>query len=177
MVCGLHAQGDPSRRKFSLRFSPIPPRYTPPPFLRQQTGLGADQTSLDILNLDRISSNHSVQFQLVPSQVRIDGNKKTNFLASCLAEEGMNLIGSLTFSELFFLKKIELNHLERTPPTQPWYLGRNPGCSFRLMPQKYQSTFSRFVSNHIKALTYGRGQNIFPEAAGVFPSWSLLRTF
>ncbi|GFU47815.1 hypothetical protein TNCV_4465551 [Trichonephila clavipes] len=47
-----------------------------------------DNTSLDILNLlHRISSNHRVHFQWVPSHVGIDGNKKAYFLARTTAEE------------------------------------------------------------------------------------------
>ncbi|GFX08626.1 hypothetical protein TNCV_4171251 [Trichonephila clavipes] len=51
-----------------------------------------DETSLDILNLlDRISSNHCVHFQWVPSHVGIHGNEKTDFLARTAAEEGDSL--------------------------------------------------------------------------------------
>ncbi|GFX04203.1 hypothetical protein TNCV_3973521 [Trichonephila clavipes] len=53
--------------------------------------------------------------------------------------------------------------LGRTPPSHTWYLGRNPGGSFRLMPRKYQTAFSRFVSGHIKALTFRQSQKIFLE--------------
>ncbi|GFX50601.1 hypothetical protein TNCV_2721881 [Trichonephila clavipes] len=31
------------------------------------------------------------------------------------------------------------------------------------MPRKYQIAFSRFVSGHMKALTFRQGQKIFPE--------------
>ncbi|GFU88701.1 RNase H domain-containing protein [Trichonephila clavipes] len=48
--------------------------------LSNWTSVG-DQTSLDILYLlDRISSNHRVHFQWVPSHVGIDGDEKANFL-------------------------------------------------------------------------------------------------
>ncbi|GFU64002.1 RNase H domain-containing protein [Trichonephila clavipes] len=131
--------------------------------LSNWTSIG-NQTSLDILNLiDRISSNHCVHFQQVPSHVGIDGNEKADFLARTAAEEEVSPVGYLTFSELSSLKKIELHHLRRTSPSHPWYFGRNPGGSFKLMPRKYQSAFSRFVSGHIKALTFWQGQKIFPE--------------
>ncbi|GFW94398.1 uncharacterized protein TNCV_1433331 [Trichonephila clavipes] len=85
-----------------------------------------DQTKLDILKLlDRISSNHRVHFQWTPSHVVIDGNEKVNFIARTAVEEGVSLTGSFTFSELSSLKKIELNQLERTPPS----IGRNSGTS------------------------------------------------
>ncbi|GFV19156.1 transposable element Tcb2 transposase [Trichonephila clavipes] len=128
--------------------------------LSNWTSIG-DQTSLDILNLlDRISSNHRVHFQWVPSHVGIDGNEKADFLARPAAEEEVSPTGSLTLSSF---EKIELHHLGRTPFSYPWYFGRNPEGSFKLMPRKYQTAFSRFVSDHIKALTFRQGQEIFPE--------------
>ncbi|GFW47895.1 hypothetical protein TNCV_2400821 [Trichonephila clavipes] len=77
--------------------------------------------------------------------------------------KGGTLTGSLTFSELSSLKKIGLNQLRITAPSHPWYFGRNPEGSSRLMRRKYQTTFSRFVSGHIKALTFRQGQKVFPE--------------
>ncbi|GFS64756.1 transposable element Tcb1 transposase [Trichonephila clavipes] len=81
-----------------------------------------------------------------------------NFFARTVAEEEIGPTGSLTFSELSslktkndifkvnsHLKKIELHHLGRTPPSHPWYFGRNPGDSFKLIPRKYQTAFSRVV--------------------------------
>ncbi|GFV38447.1 RNase H domain-containing protein [Trichonephila clavipes] len=66
-----------------------------------------DQTSLDILHLlDRISSNHRIHFQWVTSPVGIYGNEKADFLAGTAAEEEVNPVGYLTFSELSFLKEI-----------------------------------------------------------------------
>ncbi|GFU56934.1 RNase H domain-containing protein [Trichonephila clavipes] len=106
-----------------------------------------DQTSLDILNLlDQISIKHCAHFQGIPSHVGIDGNEKADFLARTAAEEELSLTGYLTFSDLSSLKKIELDHLGRTPICHPWYFGRNPGGSFRLMHRKYQTVFSRFAS-------------------------------
>ncbi|GFT77020.1 hypothetical protein TNCV_1099161 [Trichonephila clavipes] len=93
----------------------------------------------------------------------IDGNGKADFLARFAVEERVSptsLTITLTFSELPSLKKTELNHFGRTPP---WYFGRNPGGSFKLMPRKYQTAFSSFVSGPIKALTFRKGQKIFPE--------------
>ncbi|GFV72449.1 transposable element Tcb2 transposase [Trichonephila clavipes] len=57
----------------------------------------------------------------------------------------------LQSSELSCLKKIELNQLGKTPPGHPWYFGKNPEGSYRVMPREYQTAFSRFVSGRIKA--------------------------
>ncbi|GFW05982.1 hypothetical protein TNCV_4477761 [Trichonephila clavipes] len=99
----------------------------------------------------------------VPFQEGIDGNEKAGFLARTAAEEEESSTSSLTFSELSSLKKIELHHLRRTPPSHPSYFGSDSGGSFILMPRKYQTAFSRFVSGHMKALTFHQGQKIFPE--------------
>ncbi|GFW91521.1 hypothetical protein TNCV_3376841 [Trichonephila clavipes] len=47
------------------------------------------------------------------------GYEKADFLARITAEEGMSFTGSLTFNELYSLKKIELNQRGRTPPCYP----------------------------------------------------------
>ncbi|GFT52842.1 putative RNA-directed DNA polymerase from transposon BS [Trichonephila clavipes] len=117
-----------------------------------------DQTSLDILNLlDWISSNHCVHFQWIPSQVGIDGNEKADFLVRTAAEEEVSSSSYLTFSGLSSLEKLELHHRGRTLPSHSCYFGRNPGGSFKLMPRKYQTVFLRFVSGHIKALSFRQG--------------------
>ncbi|GFW91526.1 transposable element Tcb2 transposase [Trichonephila clavipes] len=134
-----------------------------------------DQTSLHILNLlDRIYSNNHVHFQWVPSHVGIDGNEKADFLARNAAEVEVSSIGYLTFSELSSLN-IEFHPLGRTPG-HPWYFGRNPGSLLKLMPSKYQTAFSRFLSGHMKVLTFHQGQKIFPDTTCVIPSSSLLPT-
>ncbi|GFU33189.1 hypothetical protein TNCV_4156951 [Trichonephila clavipes] len=92
----------------------------------------------------------------------MDNKEKADFLARTAAEEEVSSTGYLTFSELSSLKKIKLYHLGRTPPSHPWYFGRNPGgSSFKLMPRKYQIVFSRFVISHINALTLRQSQTIF----------------
>ncbi|GFY07174.1 RNase H domain-containing protein [Trichonephila clavipes] len=106
------------------------------PHLSYVTSIG-DQTSLDILNLlDMIYFNHRVHFQWIPSHVGIDINEKADFLARTAAEEEVSLTRSFAFIEFSSFKKIELNQLKRVPPSHPWYLGRNPGSSFRLMTRK-----------------------------------------
>ncbi|GFV24025.1 hypothetical protein TNCV_293521, partial [Trichonephila clavipes] len=71
------------------------------------------QSSVDILNLlRRISINHHVEFQWIPSPLGIIVNDEADFLASTPAEERVSPTGSLTFSELSSFKKVELNQLE-----------------------------------------------------------------
>ncbi|GFV10269.1 hypothetical protein TNCV_3439551 [Trichonephila clavipes] len=49
----------------------------------------------------------------------IDGNEKANFLVRTAAEKEVSCNGYLTLIELSSLKKIELHHLGRTPPSPP----------------------------------------------------------
>ncbi|GFW31034.1 adhesion G protein-coupled receptor B2 [Trichonephila clavipes] len=101
----------------------------------------------------------------VPSHVGIDGNEKDDFLAKTASEEGVSPTGSITFDKLSSLKKIELHHLGRTPLSHPWYFGRNPGGSFKLMPRKYQAAFSGF---HFWHRTATAGSDVVQSGRPIF---------
>ncbi|GFV91208.1 OV-16 antigen [Trichonephila clavipes] len=75
-------------------------------------------------------------------------DNKTVIMASTFAGEKLFGKARLRLRRepyLGLLQKIELNHLGRTLPIHPWYFGRNPEGSFKLMRRKYQTAFSRFV--------------------------------
>ncbi|GFV59126.1 putative RNA-directed DNA polymerase from transposon BS [Trichonephila clavipes] len=123
-----------------------------------------DQTSLDILSLLRdLSSGHGIHFQWIPSPVGIKGNERADFLARTAAVEGVSPRGNLTFSEISTISKLELNRQIKTPPSHAWYLAKCPGESFRLSSRPLQSTYSRFLSGHTRALRFSNGQKTFPE--------------
>ncbi|GFT21885.1 RNase H domain-containing protein [Trichonephila clavipes] len=125
-----------------------------------------DQTSLDILSLLRhdLSSGHSIHFQWIPSHVGIEGNERADFLARTAAVEGVSPTrGNLTFSEISTISKLELNRQIKTPPIHAWYFAKCPGESFRLSSIPLQSTYSRFLSRHKRALRFSNGQKIFQE--------------
>ncbi|GFX10009.1 uncharacterized protein TNCV_4101481 [Trichonephila clavipes] len=122
------------------------------------------QLALKTINcISRTSLQIYTDGSRVPSHVGIDFNEKADFLPRTAAEEEVSPSGYLTFSELSSLKKIELHHFGRTPPSHPWYFRRNPGGSSKLMPRKYQIAFSHFVSGNRKSLSFRQGQKIFPE--------------
>ncbi|GFV78720.1 probable RNA-directed DNA polymerase from transposon BS [Trichonephila clavipes] len=123
-----------------------------------------DQTSLDILSLlHDLSSGHSIHFQWIPSHVGIEGNKRTDFLARTAAVEGVSPRGNLTFSEISTISKLELNRLIKTPPSHAWYFAKCPDEFFRLSSRPLQSTYSRFLSGHTRALRFSNGQKTFLE--------------
>ncbi|GFY00232.1 hypothetical protein TNCV_4664841 [Trichonephila clavipes] len=55
--------------------------------------------------------------------------------------------------------KFELNRQIKTPPSHAWYFAKCPGETFRPL----QSTYSRFLSGHTRALSFSNGQKTFPE--------------
>ncbi|XP_042909411.1 ribonuclease H-like [Parasteatoda tepidariorum] len=114
-----------------------------------------DQTSLDILDLlDRLSSNHSIHFQRIPSHGGVDGNERADFLAKSAAEEDTVHCGKLTFREISSLAKRKLNKTIRTPPNHSWYFAKKPRESFNLRLRAHQTAFSRFLSGHTRSLTF-----------------------
>ncbi|GFW28134.1 putative RNA-directed DNA polymerase from transposon BS [Trichonephila clavipes] len=123
-----------------------------------------DQTSLYILSLlHDLSSGHSIHFQSIPSHGGIEGNERADFLARTAAVEDVSPRGNLTFSEISTISKLELNRQIKTPPSHAWYFAKCPGESFRLSSRPLQSTYSRFLSGHIRALRFSNGQKTFPE--------------
>ncbi|GFX50993.1 putative RNA-directed DNA polymerase from transposon BS [Trichonephila clavipes] len=123
-----------------------------------------DQTSLDILSLlHDLSSGHSIHFQWIPSHVGIEGNERADFLARTAAVEGVSPRGNLTFSEISTISKLELNRQIKTPPSYAWYFAKCPGESFRLSRGPHQSTSSRFLSGHTRALRFSNEQKTFPD--------------
>ncbi|GFS48389.1 putative RNA-directed DNA polymerase from transposon BS [Trichonephila clavipes] len=124
----------------------------------------SDQSSLDIASLPHdLSSGHSIHFQWIPSHVGIEGNERADFLARAAAVEGVSPRGNLTFSEISTTSKLELNRQIKTPPSHPWYFAKCLGESFRLSSRPLQSTYSRFLRGHTRALRFSNGQKTFPE--------------
>ncbi|GFX00993.1 RNase H domain-containing protein [Trichonephila clavipes] len=123
-----------------------------------------DQISLDILSLlHDLFSGHSIHFQWIPSHVGMEGGERTDFLARTATVEGVSPRGNLIFSEISTISKLELNRQIKTPPTHAWYFAKCPGESFRLSSRPLQSTYSRFLSGHTRALRFSNGQKTFPE--------------
>ncbi|GFV50237.1 RNase H domain-containing protein [Trichonephila clavipes] len=106
---------------------------------------------------------HSIQFQWIPSHVGIEGNERADFLDRTAAVECVSPRGNLTFSEISTISKLELNRQIKTPPSHAWYFAKCPGESFRHSSRPLQSTYSRFLSGHTRALRFSNGQKTFPE--------------
>ncbi|GFX50427.1 RNase H domain-containing protein, partial [Trichonephila clavipes] len=106
---------------------------------------------------------HSIHFQWIPWHVGIEANERADFLDRTAAVEGVRTRGNLTFYEISTISKLELNRQIKTPPSHAWYFAKCPGESFRLSSRPLQSTYSRFLSGHTRALRFSNGQKTFPE--------------
>ncbi|GFT04610.1 RNase H domain-containing protein [Trichonephila clavipes] len=122
---------------------------------------GILQSSLKIYTDE--NRGHSIHSQWISLHVGIEGNERADFLARTAAMEGVSPRGNLTFSEISPISKLELNRQIKTPPSHAWYFAKCPGESFRLSSRPLQSTYSRFLSGHTRALRFSNGQKTFPE--------------
>ncbi|GFU36192.1 RNase H domain-containing protein [Trichonephila clavipes] len=93
----------------------------------------------------------------------IEGNERADFLARTAAVEGVSPRGNVTFSEISTISKLELNRQIKTPPSHAWYFAKSPRETFRLSGGPLQSTYSRFLSGHTRALRFSNGQKTFPK--------------
>ncbi|GFV62492.1 RNase H domain-containing protein [Trichonephila clavipes] len=114
-------------------------------------------------SLSFTGAGHSIHFQWIPSHVSIEGNERAGFLARTAAVKGVSPRGNLTFSEISTIYKLELNRQIKTPSSPAWYFAKCSGESFRLSSRPLQSTYSRFLSGHTRALMFSNGQKTFPE--------------
>ncbi|GFQ78325.1 hypothetical protein TNCT_241691 [Trichonephila clavata] len=97
------------------------------------------------------------------SHVGIKSNEKVDSLSSTASEEEASPTVSLTFCEFFSLKKIDLNQLERIPPSHNWYFGRNPGGSFRFMSGKNADRLFELCERSYKSSHFASGPGDIPE--------------
>ena len=87
-----------------------------------------DETSISILlKLKKISQNHDVHLQWIPSHVNISGNEVADRLAK-EGSEGETATGSsLTHQELYSNEGSKLNLIWCIPLVHQWYTGTSPG--------------------------------------------------
>ncbi|GFU86789.1 uncharacterized protein TNCV_477761 [Trichonephila clavipes] len=84
-----------------------------------------DMASLNILNIVvRLSSGVYDYFQWVPFHNGLNGNEISESLAKSGTADTFRSDTCLTFTELFSIKKIELNTLWRLPLAHPWHFGK-----------------------------------------------------
>ncbi|GBO01099.1 hypothetical protein AVEN_108158-1 [Araneus ventricosus] len=170
--------GGPARRKSPDVLHPDRP-VSPPETLRQPVGLGGgigtwnnvgDRTGISILKLLRhIGVDHEVHLQWIPSHVDIYGNEVVDNLAKQGTAEPLCSTPSLTFDEIYSIRKNKDLKTWRVPPSHDWYKRSSPGGSIGLACDRAdQTALSRFVSGHLRSCSFSQGnKEVFRSAQSV----------
>ncbi|GBN42017.1 Replication factor C subunit 3 [Araneus ventricosus] len=126
-----------------------------------------DRTSISILKLLRhIGVDHEVHLQWIPSHVDIYGNEVADNLAKQGTAEPLCSTPSLTFDEIYSIRKNKDLKTWRVPPSHDWYKRSSPGGSIGLSCDRAdQTALSRFVSGHLRSCSFSHGNKVFPVCA------------
>nr|GBO09877.1 hypothetical protein AVEN_34255-1 [Araneus ventricosus] len=123
-----------------------------------------DRTGISILKLLRhIGVDHEVHLQWIPSHVDIYGNEVADNLAKQGTAEPLCSTPSLTFDEIYSIRKNKDLKTWRVPPSHDWYKRSSPGGSIGLACDRAdQKALSRFVSGHLRSCSFSHGNKVFP---------------
>ncbi|GBO41132.1 hypothetical protein AVEN_270767-1 [Araneus ventricosus] len=126
-----------------------------------------DRTCISILKLLRhIGVDHEVHLQWILSHVDIYGNEVADDLAKQGTVEPLCSVPSLTFDEIYSIRKSKDLKTWRVPPSHDWYKRRSPGGSIGLACVRAdQTALSRFVSGHLRSCSFSHGSKVFPVCA------------
>ncbi|GBM95111.1 hypothetical protein AVEN_137453-1 [Araneus ventricosus] len=73
---------------------------------------------------------------------------------------------SLTFDEIYSIRKNKDLKTWRIPPSHDWYKRSSPGGSIGLSCDRAdQTALSRFVSGHLRSCSFSHGNKVFPVCA------------
>ncbi|GBN91093.1 hypothetical protein AVEN_4126-1 [Araneus ventricosus] len=135
-------------------------------FIKDWNNVG-DRTSVSILKLLRhIGVDHEVHLQWIPSHVDIYGNEVADNLAKQGTAEPLRSTPSLTFDEIYSIRKNKDLKTWRVPPSHDWYKRSSPGGSIGLSCDRAdQTALSRFVSGHLRSCSFSHGNKVFPVCA------------
>ncbi|GBN68407.1 U3 small nucleolar RNA-associated protein 4 [Araneus ventricosus] len=122
-----------------------------------------DRTGISILKLLRhIGVDHEVHLQWIPSHVDIYGNEVADNLAKQGTAEPLCSTPSLTFDEIYSIRKNKDLKTWRVPPSHDWYKQNSPGGSIGLACDRAdQTALSRFVSGHLRSCSFSHGNKVF----------------
>ncbi|GBN08793.1 hypothetical protein AVEN_72104-1 [Araneus ventricosus] len=91
----------------------------------------------------------------IPSHVSIQGNEIADALAKAGAADASVPSAPLTYLELFSRAKSRNKAILLIPPVHYWYQGsRTGGCLSIDCNRRDQTTLARFLSGHIRSLTF-----------------------
>ncbi|GBN75833.1 hypothetical protein AVEN_175151-1 [Araneus ventricosus] len=104
--------------------------------------------------------------QWIPSHVDIYLNEVADDLAKQGTAEPLCSAPSLTFDEIYSIRKNKDLKTWRVPPSHDWYKRSSPGGSIGLACDRAdQTALSRFVSGHLRSCSFSHGNKVFPVSA------------
>ncbi|GBM27591.1 hypothetical protein AVEN_35255-1 [Araneus ventricosus] len=113
-----------------------------------------------------IGVDHEVHLQWIPSHVDIYGNEVADNLEKQGTAEPLCSAPSLTFDEIYSIRKNKDLKTWRVAPSHDWYKRSSPGGSIGLACDRAdQTALSRFVSGHLRSCSFSHGNKVFPVCA------------
>ncbi|GBN68005.1 hypothetical protein AVEN_182421-1 [Araneus ventricosus] len=110
--------------------------------------------------------DHEVHLQWIPSHVDIYGNEVADDLTKQGTAEPLCSTPSLTFDEIYSIRKNKDLKTWRVPPSHDWYKRSSPGGTIGLACDRAdQTALSRFVSGHQRSCSFCHGNKVFPACA------------
>ncbi|GBO22683.1 hypothetical protein AVEN_200877-1 [Araneus ventricosus] len=115
------------------------------------------------LHLVRAGKKVLLLEQWIRFHVDLFFNDLTDELAKEGSAEPLDNRGLLTFSETSSKVRSDSNGTWRIPPIHDWYQQKHPEAALEVKgDRKLQTTITRFISGHIRTLSYVQGQKVFP---------------
>ncbi|GBO40769.1 hypothetical protein AVEN_163774-1 [Araneus ventricosus] len=109
-----------------------------------------------------LSVSYRIRLQWIPSHVNIQGNENADALAKAGADDDSVLSAPLTYLELFSRAKSRNKTIWLIPPVHHWYQSSRPGgCPSIDCSRRDQTTLTRFLSGHIRRLTFSDNSKCF----------------
>ncbi|GBO34130.1 hypothetical protein AVEN_6386-1 [Araneus ventricosus] len=119
-----------------------------------------DNTGMNIHNkLKSLSVSYRIHLQWIPSHVNIQGNEIADALAKAGVDDASVPSAPLTYLELFSRAKSRNETIWLIPPEHHWYQGSRPGGCLSIDCD--QTTLTRFLSGHIRSLTFSDNSKCF----------------
>ncbi|GBM58601.1 hypothetical protein AVEN_163268-1 [Araneus ventricosus] len=122
-----------------------------------------DNVGMSILNqFKSLSISYRIHLQWIPSHINIRGNEIADALAKIGADDASVPSAPLTYLELFSRAKGRNRTIWLIPQVHHWYQGSRPGgCLSIDCSRRDQTTLTRFLSGHVRSLTFSDNSKCF----------------
>ncbi|GBM86216.1 hypothetical protein AVEN_197618-1 [Araneus ventricosus] len=109
-----------------------------------------------------LSVSYRIHMQWISSPVNIQGNEIADALAKAGADDASVPSAPLTYLEMFSRAESRNKTIWLIPPVYHWYQGSRPGgCLSIDCRRRHQTTLTRFLSGHIRSLTFSDNSKCF----------------